>query len=62
MEITAEVHPVPIKQSLGQFPKTIGDYRLANTFQSSADVIEMLGVDDYLQYNYINPENDVINL
>lgn len=56
------IRPVPIKQSLSQFPKTIGAYTLSNSLQSSADVIELLGVHDYIQYNYVSDSGERINL
>lgn len=59
---TSEVAPVAIKKPLSSFPHVIGEYRLSNSFQSSADVIEMLGVDDYIQYNYVSDGGDRINL
>ena len=46
LQITSAVQPVPIKKSLAQFPPQIGAYHLADTFQSSAEVLELLGVDD----------------
>ncbi|MFV0438594.1 MAG: exosortase C-terminal domain/associated protein EpsI [Desulfopila sp.] len=62
MHNTAGVQPVPIKKSLSSFPHTIGDYTLSSSFQSSSEVLEMLGVDNYIQYNYINSEGRRINL
>lgn len=62
MHSTAEVQPIPIKKPLSTFPHTLGTYTLSNSLQSSAEVIEMLGVDDYIQYNYINGEGRRINL
>lgn len=62
LQITSEVAPVPIKKALGQFPHQIGRYHLSNSFQSSADVLELLGVDDYLQYNYVDGTAPPINL
>lgn len=59
---SAEVTMVPIKRSLSLFPQTIGDYRLSNALQSSAEVIELLGVDDYIQYDYIDQAGNRINL
>ena len=56
------VRPVPIKKHLSAFPKIIGDYRLADSFQSSADVVRMLGVNDYIQYNYVRKNGSWINL
>ncbi len=62
LKMTAEVTPVPIKKALALFPHQVGNYHLSKSFQSSADVVEMLGVDDYLQYNYIDEANTRINL
>jgi EpsI family protein len=62
LQMTSEVTPVPIKKPLGLFPHQVGDYHLSKTFQSSANVLEMLGVDDYLQYNYIDEASTRINL
>ncbi|MFH0781452.1 MAG: exosortase C-terminal domain/associated protein EpsI [Pseudomonadota bacterium] len=62
LQMTAEVTPVPIKKPLALFPHQIGDYHLSKSFQSSAGVVEMLGVDDYLQYNYVDAANTRINL
>ncbi len=62
LQMSSGVTAVPIKQSLSDFPHQIGEYRLSNSFQSSADVLELLGVDDYIQYNYLNNGNERINL
>lgn len=62
IQSTAEIQPIPIKKSLGSFPHTIGEYSLSDSFQSSSEVLEMLGVDDYIQYNYIRPDGRRINL
>ena len=62
LQMTSGVHAVPIKQSLSLFPHQLGSYHLANSFQSSAEVLELLGVDDYIQYNYLGEENSRINL
>ncbi len=58
---TGEVRPVAIRKSLTQFPQTIGSWRLAESFQSSSDVVELLGVDNYIQYNYVSPADEVVN-
>lgn len=58
---SAEVNPVPIKKALSNFPHVIGPYRLSDSFQSSSDVVELLGVDQYLQYNYISSAGDTVN-
>ncbi len=57
-----EVVPVPIKKTLSGFPQQIGEYRLSDSLQSSAGVVELLGVNDYIQYNYVSPAGDSINL
>ena len=62
LQMTSEVTPIPLKKALGLFPHQVGNYRLTKTFQSSADVVTMLGVDDYLQYNYVDAGNNGINL
>ncbi len=62
LQTTSEVAAIPIKKSLSLFPHQIADYHLSNSFQSSSEVIKMLGVDDYIQYNYINDANARINL
>lgn len=51
-----------IKQSLASFPTTIGQWKMVRSSESSEDIIEMLGVDDDLQYTYRNPEGKVITL
>lgn len=62
LESTTTVEPVEIKKSLAEFPKKIGDYELTDSFQSSTGVLELLGVDDYIQYNYVSASGDYINL
>ena len=56
------VTPTPIKQSLESFPTTIGQWKVVHTSESSEDIIEMLGVDDDLQYTYQNPEGKIVTL
>lgn len=62
LQKTSQVTAVPIKKSLSSFPQQIGDYSLSDSFQSSAEVVELLGVDDYIQYNYIHPDETRVNL
>lgn len=45
----------PIKQSLAHFPTTLGEWRAVSSHASSRAVVEMLGVDDYIEYNYTAP-------
>lgn len=61
LQTTSEVTAVPIKKSLSDFPHVIGDYYLSNSFQSSAGVLKLLGVDDYIQYNYVDKVQDRVN-
>ncbi len=56
------VVPTPIKQSLASFPTSIGQWKLIHTSESSEDVIEMLGVNDDLQYTYRNSKGRMISL
>lgn len=62
LQTTSQVAAIPIKKPLSLFPHQIADYHLSNSFQSSGEVLKMLGVDDYIQYNYINEANSRINL
>lgn len=62
LQTTSEVAAVPVKKPLSLFPNQVAGYHLSNSFQSSAEVLEMLGVDDYIQYNYINESKARINL
>lgn len=62
LQNSVSVTPTPIKQSLTSFPTSIGKWKLINSTESAKDIIELLGVDDYLQYTYQNPEGDVITL
>ena len=61
LQVTSTVTPVPIKKSLSSFPEHIGDFTLSRSFQSSADVLKLLGVDDYIEYNYTNPATETVN-
>jgi len=62
LQVTAEVKAVPIRHTLADFPQRLGDYHLSDAFQSSAAELAILGVDDYIQYNYINGAGERINL
>ena len=56
------VSPTPIKQSLASFPTEIGQWKKIGSSESSEDVVEMLGVDDDLQYTYQSPGGKRISL
>jgi len=62
LQTTSAVEPVAINQSLSKFPDKVGEYRLSDSFQSSAGVLELLGVDDYIQYNYVSDSGNHVNL
>ena len=62
LHTTSSVTPTPIKQPLSLFPHQINDYHLTNSFQSSAGVVKLLGVDDYIDYVYVNQLQIPINL
>ena len=51
----------PILQPLSNFPKQIGTWTLQNTRQSSEGVINMLGVNDYIDYTYQDNNGNIIN-
>lgn len=62
LHATSSVTAVPIKKTLAEFPARIGQWRLIDSYLSSSDILEMLGVKDYIQYNYANPQGDQVNL
>ena len=61
LQTTSEVTAITINKSLSGFPHTVGKYSLSNSFQSSAEVLKLLGVDDYIQYNYVDKSQDRVN-
>jgi EpsI family protein len=61
LQLTSSVNAVSIRQPLSTFPKQVGDFTLNNSFQSSADELELLGVNDYIQYNYVGNNGGVVN-
>jgi len=54
-------HRTPIKQPLAKFPTTLGDWQAKSARESSEAVIKMLGVDDYIEYNYAAPNGQSVN-
>ncbi len=62
LQSTSSVNPVNISRSLSEFPSTLGSYSLSKSFQSSADILELLGVDEYIQYNYRSEAGKNVNL
>ena len=59
---SSSVLSVPIKQSLASFPTQIGEWKFIHSSTSSDDVIEMLGVDDSIQFTYQNPAGKIVSL
>ena len=53
---------VPIKRQLEAFPRQIGKWSFANSISLPQKVEKMLGVDDYLEYDYVSPAGQVVNL
>jgi EpsI family protein len=51
----------PILQPLSSFPKQLGKWTLQNTRQSSEGVINLLGVNDYIDYTYKDNKGNQIN-
>jgi len=51
----------PIKQSLNNFPATLGEWKVLSSRVSTDEVVKMLGVDDYVEYNYANPVGKALN-
>ncbi len=58
---TGTVRPVPIKTSLEKFPRQIGDWKVADIIPSSESVVQMLGVTDYINYDFVNFAGKHIN-
>jgi EpsI family protein len=52
----------PIVQPLSGFPEVLGDWRRIASRQSSKGVVDMLGVDDYIDYSYQNSKGEQIHL
>jgi len=51
----------PIKQPLSTFPVVLGEWHALSSRKSTDAVIEMLGVDDYIEYNYATPSGRELN-
>ena len=48
----SDIHRTPIKQPLARFPTTLGSWQFISSHESTDAVIKMLGVDDYIEFNY----------
>jgi len=51
----------PIKQPLEKFPLQVDNWKVISSHKSSDQVIKILGVDDYIEYNYTGPTGQTIN-
>lgn len=62
LQNSSSVTAIPIKQRLASFPTTIGQWHRIHSSTSSADVVELLGVDDEIYYTYQNESGKIITL
>ena len=62
IQMSQAVRETPIKQPLSGFPSEIGDWKFARKSFFSAPVIDMLGVNDYISYDYVEDSGRVLNL
>jgi EpsI family protein len=53
---------IPIKKPLAHFPTVLDEWHRESSHASSQSVVEMLGVDDYIEYNYRAPLLPLVNL
>lgn len=51
----------PIKQPLANFPKKIDAWQVNSSRESSEEVIRMLGVDDYVEHDYVKANSVGVN-
>jgi len=54
--------PVGIIRPLSLFPRQIGSWKVNASRLSDEDVVKMLGVDDYIDYTYVNQSGRQVNL
>ena len=62
LQQTDTVRNTPILQPLSGFPKTIGIWQQVKSIDMDDNIEDMLGVDDYINYNYVSLQGNVINL
>ncbi|MGA1863743.1 MAG: exosortase C-terminal domain/associated protein EpsI [bacterium] len=53
---------IPIKKPLESFPRKIGDWAFSERVIFSDKISNFLGVDDYIEFKYMSPENKKIDL
>lgn len=52
----------PIKKPLNTFPSQIGNWNLVDKSNFTAEIETLLGVDDYIQYDYARADGTMLNL
>ena len=62
IQFSQTVRETPIKQPLTGFPAEIGEWKFARKSFFPAPVIDMLGVADYISYDYAAGNGGVVNL
>lgn len=55
------VHRTSIIKPLALFPANLGEWKKVSLRKSGEEVIKILGVDDYIQYNYVNQAGQRVN-
>ena len=55
-------HRTPIKKPLAKFPATLGSWHVLSSRESTGAVVKMLGVDDYIDFNYSTSNGQPVNL
>lgn len=57
-----DLQETPLERSLDTLPATIGDWNQANQIVLDDKIIDMLGVDEYIEKIYVSPDNQAIDL
>ncbi len=62
IQLTQSVKRTHILKPLSDFPEQIDGWKRIEKIDLSDAVSSMLGVDDYINYNYLSPQGNVVNL
>lgn len=62
LHLPQTIDEIPIKKSLDHFPKQIGKWNHVNSRFLSDQIAEMIGVDDYIDYDFSSPDKQIISL
>lgn len=57
-----DINNTPILKPLNQFPTKMGDWGLVKKRELSQPVVDLLGVDDYIDYTYVKKDGSRIDL